>query len=113
MLSSMYENKLHDKGFIFIGDSSIVCEGDMIEVTVGKSDVLLARVDGVVYAVDGICSHAYAKLVEGELDDYCVTCPLHFACFDIRDGEVLEGPADKSLPIFKVVEKDQQIWLKL
>ncbi|QQK78182.1 non-heme iron oxygenase ferredoxin subunit [Salicibibacter cibarius] len=99
-------------GYTFVASSDSIADGDMIEVTVGKETVVVARLYGSVYAVDGICTHAYAELIDGELEDHCLYCPLHFASFDIRDGSVTEGPADKPLPVYDVLEQDGFIWIK-
>ncbi|MFD1360914.1 Rieske (2Fe-2S) protein [Lentibacillus salinarum] len=104
---------LGDSKYTFVASSDSVNEGEMIEVSVGKETLVVARVNGSLFAVDGICTHAYSELVDGELEDHCLYCPLHFACFDIRDGSVLEGPADESLPVYNVVEQDGSIWIKI
>ncbi|WP_017549896.1 Rieske (2Fe-2S) protein [Salinicoccus carnicancri] len=99
--------------YTFVAASASLEDEDMIEVLVGKETLLIARTNGNVHAVDGICSHAYAELVDGELEDHCLYCPLHFAAFDIRDGSVLEGPADTPLSVYEVFEQDGSIWVKV
>ncbi|SFP02990.1 Rieske (2Fe-2S) protein [Salibacterium halotolerans] len=113
MIRQERDASLQDSGYIFIASSDSIGEGEMMEVSVGKETVLVARVDGSVYAVDGICSHAYSELVDGELEDNCLYCPLHFACFDIRNGDVLEGPADEPLSVYTVTEQKSSIWIKI
>ncbi|CEI83060.1 ferredoxin [Oceanobacillus oncorhynchi subsp. incaldanensis] len=103
---------LEENKYTFAAASDSVKEGEMIDIFLGKETVVLARVDGSVYAVDGICSHAYSEMVDGELEDHCLYCPLHFACFDIRDGSVLEGPAVTPLSVYDVMEQDGSIWIK-
>lgn len=97
--------------YSFAVSSDSVKEGEMVEVNLGKKTLVIGRVDGSVYAVDGICSHAYSELADGELEDHCLYCPLHFACFDIRDGSVLEGPADRPLSVYDIIEQDDSIWI--
>lgn len=94
-------------------DSSELIEGEPVELVIDGNIIIVARVEGKVYAVDGICTHAYAELIDGGLDDHCLVCPLHFACFDIRDGSVLEGPTDVPLKTYNVVEKDGKVWIEL
>ena len=86
-------------------------EDDLIECEAGEKIFVVGRVEGSVYAVDGICSHEHAELVDGELDGNCLTFPLHFACFDIRDGSVLEGPAEDPLETYEVIEMDGSVWI--
>ena len=70
-----------------------VPEGKMIEVTLaGKSLVLCHSKDGW-FALDNVCTHAYAKMHEGRLRGVRLICPLHGASFDCRTGTVLGAPA--------------------
>ncbi|MGH3629335.1 MAG: Rieske 2Fe-2S domain-containing protein [Sciscionella sp.] len=55
--------------------------------------VLLYRSDGDLRAVDDVCSHAGGVLSRGEVSGSTVTCPLHGARFDLRDGQIVRGPA--------------------
>jgi 3-phenylpropionate/trans-cinnamate dioxygenase ferredoxin component len=101
------------KKYVNVMASVDLQEDDPVETVVDGNIIVLARVDGKVYAVDGICSHAYAELVEGGLDGHCIHCPLHFASFDIRDGSVIEGPTDIPLKTYKVKEEDGSIWIEI
>lgn len=63
----------------------------MIERSHEGRSVLLARIEGKVYAMDNICNHMGACLHEGEIGregKYLVTCPWHEAHFDVRTGKV-------------------------
>ncbi|MCM3519824.1 Rieske 2Fe-2S domain-containing protein [Staphylococcus xylosus] len=113
MNNEMDELLLEKQGFKYAISSSSVEEENMVEVAIGKETIVIARINGIVHATEGICTHAYAELVDGELDEHCLYCPLHFASFDIRDGSVLEGPAEVPLPIYEAVETDGQIWVKI
>jgi len=81
--------------------------GRLKRVEVGGRLLLLAHVAGDVFAVDDDCTHISGPLDQGELCAYTLTCPLHLARFDIRDGRVLRGPARDPLPTYAVrVEGD-------
>ena len=54
---------------------------------VGSEEILLVNLDGELHACDDICSHAYANLSEGDLEDGEVVCPLHGAVFDVASRE--------------------------
>jgi nitrite reductase/ring-hydroxylating ferredoxin subunit len=71
--------------------------GAMHAVTVGTRDILLCHTKEGVFALDNICSHAYARLHEGRLRGVRLICPLHGASFDVRDGRVLAPPATQPL----------------
>ncbi len=45
------------------------------------------------FAVSRRCRHQLADLSEGALDaDGCLVCPWHQARYDVRTGEMTEGP---------------------
>lgn len=100
-----------NNSYIYVCSSSELEDDNLIECESETKTIVVGRVEGKVYAVDGICSHEHAELVDGELDEACLTCPLHFACFDIRDGSVLEGPAEEPLQIYEVIETDGSVWV--
>jgi 3-phenylpropionate/trans-cinnamate dioxygenase ferredoxin subunit len=70
-------------------------------VLAGESVLLVHSKDGL-FAVNNICSHAYAKLDEGRLRGHRLICPLHGASFDVRDGTVLGAPATQPLRSYPV-----------
>jgi NADPH-dependent 2,4-dienoyl-CoA reductase/sulfur reductase-like enzyme/nitrite reductase/ring-hydroxylating ferredoxin subunit len=83
--------------------------GEMRQVQVGETDVLLARVDGRYYAVHGHCTHYGAPLANGALSDGIVVCPWHHACFHLPTGDQVEPPGIDSLPRFDVREDDGDV----
>lgn len=76
--------------------------GRLYGVRVGEVPVLLVRLNGVVYAIGRICTHEYADLADGELEDGCVVCPLHGSRFDIATGQALTLPAVLPEPVYEV-----------
>jgi nitrite reductase/ring-hydroxylating ferredoxin subunit len=76
--------------------------GSMRAVTVGGRELVLCHTKDGVFALDNICSHAYARLCEGRLRGTRLICPLHGASFDVRDGRVLGAPAVQGLAVFAV-----------
>jgi nitrite reductase/ring-hydroxylating ferredoxin subunit len=71
--------------------------GSMRAVMVGNREILLCHTKQGVFALDNVCSHAYARLHEGRLRGVRLICPLHGASFDVRDGHVLAPPATQPL----------------
>ena len=72
--------------FVKIASLSDIPPGDMVSVRVGSEEVLLVNLDGQLHACDDICTHAYANLSEGDLEEGEVVCPLHGAVFDVASG---------------------------
>jgi nitrite reductase/ring-hydroxylating ferredoxin subunit len=59
---------------------------------IGEREIVLCHTRDGVFAVDNMCTHALARLSEGFLKGTRLTCPLHGASFDVRDGRALGGP---------------------
>lgn len=88
-----------------------IAPGELLRVEVGVHLVCLANVDGAIYAVDDDCTHTGGPLDEGELECHVLTCPIHLARFDVRDGQVLRGPAREPLRTYTVKVDDGRIFV--
>jgi NADPH-dependent 2,4-dienoyl-CoA reductase/sulfur reductase-like enzyme/nitrite reductase/ring-hydroxylating ferredoxin subunit len=85
-------------------------DGQMKQVSVEGTDVLLTRVGGQHHAVGAYCTHYGAPLATGVLSGARVVCPWHHACFSVVSGDQEEPPGLDALPCFEVrVEGDQVI----
>jgi len=73
-----------------IGTSGDLVEGNMKEVVLQGHRMLLARIEDGYYAADNRCPHMGARLSEGKLEGFVVTCPRHGSQFDLRDGHVIQ-----------------------
>jgi nitrite reductase/ring-hydroxylating ferredoxin subunit len=72
--------------------------GRMRSCKVGERDIVLCHTRDGLFALDNLCTHALARLTEGFFKGTRITCPLHGASFDVRDGRVLGGPAVFPVP---------------
>ena len=70
--------------------------------TVAEREIVVCRTKQGIYALDNICTHAFARLCEGRLRGTRLICPLHGASFDVRDGRVLGAPATRALEVHAV-----------
>ena len=98
-------------GFVKVADVGELAPGDMKVVEVGPDQVLLVNVDGTIYALDDICSHAYASLSEGDLAGEEIECPLHGSAFNVVTGEAQTPPADENIRTFEVRIDGQDVLL--
>jgi 3-phenylpropionate/trans-cinnamate dioxygenase ferredoxin subunit len=73
----------------------------MLAIDFGARSILLCHTKEGWYAVDNICTHAYARLNEGRLRGTRLVCPLHGASFDCRTGNVLAAPATERLNSYR------------
>jgi 3-phenylpropionate/trans-cinnamate dioxygenase ferredoxin subunit len=82
-------------------------EGSFRVVAVDGHEILLARLNNDIYAVDAVCTHESGPLGEGYLEGDAIVCPIHFTMFSLRTGQILEGPATRPLQTYPVhIEAD-------
>ncbi len=96
-----------------IGGSSEFVEGRLKNVTAGGRPLVVARVEGELYAMDGKCSHMGFDLGKGRLDGHMVTCKLHGAQFDIRTGERVKNLSAHDMTVYSVVEEGGRAFVDL
>jgi nitrite reductase/ring-hydroxylating ferredoxin subunit len=75
-----------------------VPEGSMKHVEEGDIEILLANVNGKIYAVSDRCGHMNARLSMGRLQGTTVICPLHASQFDVTTGKNIKEPVLTSIP---------------
>ena len=101
--------------WIRVCDSKSLKDGEMLDFDHGGSKILLAKSGGNVYATDRICTHAYADLSTGILneEENTVTCPLHLSSFKLDSGIPQNLPAEQPLKTYKVKIQENAIYIKL
>ena len=88
-------------------------DGDIQRVEVDDAAILLYRDQGQIYAINAVCNHAGGPLDEGKFfKQHCIECPWHQSVFDLRDGQVVHGPATMNQPRYEVVVRDGQIEIR-
>jgi nitrite reductase/ring-hydroxylating ferredoxin subunit len=97
------------QGFVKAARVADLAPGEKKSVRIGDRRMLLVNVGGGYYAVDDLCTHAYAVLSKGQLYGDEIVCPLHGSSFNIRTGAVLTPPASKSLTLYEVRLKGNDI----
>ena len=89
--------------------------GDLLDFDYGDKKILLARAGGIVFATDRICTHAYADLSTGIMneEEKTITCPLHLSVFKLDTGVPQNLPAEESIKTYKVKIQDEAIYIQL
>jgi len=85
-----------------VASAADIPEGRMQAFEVGGRDVVVCNSREGWFALDNVCTHAYARMHEGRLRGCRLICPLHGASFDVRDGSVLGAPATAPLATYPV-----------
>ena len=88
--------------FVRVASVDEVPPGEMKIVEVDGEDVVLANVDGRIYAIGGTCTHRGGPLGEGTMTDDTVECPFHGGQFNVRTGEVVGPPPTEPVQTYAV-----------
>ncbi|MBI2912989.1 MAG: non-heme iron oxygenase ferredoxin subunit [Chloroflexi bacterium] len=88
--------------FVRVASVDEVPPGEMKIVEVDGEDVVLANVDGQIYAIGGTCTHRGGPLGEGVLEGDVVECPFHAGQFNVRTGEVVGPPPSEPVKTYAV-----------
>jgi len=87
--------------------------GTMQMVRIGGNSVLLVNIEDKFYALGDFCTHSKCYLHNGKLRGKIITCPCHFAQFDVTTGAVLAPPAKEPLPTYPVKVEDDGIYVQI
>jgi len=79
---------------------------------VGDRDVLLVRADREIFAIDAQCTHYHGPLADGLVVGETIRCPLHHACFNLRNGEAVHAPAIAPLTAWRVEQTEGRIFVR-
>jgi nitrite reductase/ring-hydroxylating ferredoxin subunit len=85
-----------------VAKTTDIDEGEATQVLVGRREIAIYNLDGNFFATDDICTHAYASLADGYIEDDVIECPLHGGSFEIRTGKAASAPCTEDLKTYPV-----------
>lgn len=87
--------------------------GELRAVSTDRGPLVLANVDGDIYALEDRCSHQDYPLSAGDLEYDELECPFHGARFDVRNGRAVQLPAVTPVRTFPVEMRDGHVYVRL
>jgi len=94
-------------------DANNVGRGELYGFDYDDKKILLANLDGKIYATDRICTHAEADLSTGILSEEGVRCPLHLSVFNLENGKPQNPPAEESLKTYNVKIDKNEVYVEI
>ncbi|MBI5378214.1 MAG: non-heme iron oxygenase ferredoxin subunit [Thaumarchaeota archaeon] len=88
-------------------------KGELFGFDYVNKKILLANLNGKIYATDRICTHAEADLSNGILSEEGITCPLHLSVFNLETGMPQNPPAEKPLRTYNVKIEQNEIYIEV
>lgn len=105
---------MDEAGWMRVAGTSEVAEGQVLGVRAGGRDLAVYHLPGGEFrCTDNICSHEFALLSDGWLEDGCIECPLHAGRFDIRTGKGQGAPIDKDIEVFEVRAEGDDLLIRM
>ncbi len=92
-----------------VAESRALAAGQMMRVELNGHRILIANIEGELYAVDDTCTHEDISLYLGCLEGHHIRCSLHGSRFDLRTGQAMEEPADEPLSTWPIRVQGDQI----
>ncbi len=87
--------------------------GQMKQISIGDSQILLTKINDKFYATGAFCSHYGAPLEQGILSGEKIICPWHNACFNLISGQQENPPGLNSLSSFPTHIEGDQVYVQL
>jgi 3-phenylpropionate/trans-cinnamate dioxygenase ferredoxin subunit len=87
--------------------------GHLKGVMAGLQPIVLANVDGDLYALEDQCSHEELPLSDGELDGSDLMCIHHGAHFDACTGKNRGLPAVRPVKSYPVEVRDDGVYVEV
>jgi 3-phenylpropionate/trans-cinnamate dioxygenase ferredoxin subunit len=99
--------------WIKVCDVKSLKNGDLLDFDIKDKKILISKLRDKVYATDRICTHAYADLSTGFMneDEKTLTCPLHMSVFKLEDGIPQNLPAEEPLKTYKIKIQDNYVYI--
>ena len=82
-------------------------------VEVNGTPLGLYRLGDGCFALNDVCTHAYALLSTGFVEDDTIECPLHQARFEIRTGKSLDEIAPEDVKTYPVKVEAGDVFVQL
>jgi naphthalene 1,2-dioxygenase system ferredoxin subunit len=92
---------------------TLFAEKPCASVLIAGERVAVFNVNDEVFAIDEFCTHGLVSLTDGFLEGHEIECPLHAGVFDLRNGQVISGPATKATRCHATQVEAGKLYVKL
>lgn len=86
-------------------------EGQLMLANIDNERVAVGRCSDGMFAFEDHCTHRGGPLADGALVGCTVQCPWHGSQFDVRNGRVVSGPAEKKIKIYDVQIRAGEVYV--
>jgi nitrite reductase/ring-hydroxylating ferredoxin subunit len=111
-MTQTFKNSTSTDRYIFAAKLADVKEKESLLVYLEQQAIALFYSDERVYALDNRCPHMGFPLQGSTCKDGIVTCPWHYARFDLQSGGTFDSWAD-DVRAFPVEIRSGEIWIDI
>jgi len=88
-------------------------DGQLLSFDYDDKKIMVAKMQGKIFATDRTCTHEEADLSTGILTEQGVTCPLHLSVFNLENGNPENLPAETPLESFYIKTNEYEIYVEV
>ena len=88
-------------------------DDEAIGVVLQEKPVALVRSGGKLHALHNVCTHQFALLSDGYVEDGCIVCPLHQGMFALQTGAPTAPPVTEPVRIYAVKTEGGKVYVDL
>jgi 3-phenylpropionate/trans-cinnamate dioxygenase ferredoxin subunit len=88
-------------------------EDEVLGLKLDGRDVAVCRTADGFHAFDNVCTHQFALLSDGYIEDGCIECPLHQGRFDVATGKPMGAPVTTPIRVYPVKVEDGRVYVDL
>ena len=100
-------------GWHSAAEADAIGDDRALNVRVGEVPIAIVRAGGTLHAVHNVCTHEYALLSDGYVEDGCIECPLHQGRFQLATGEALCAPVTDPIKVYPVKVEGGKVLVEL
>jgi 3-phenylpropionate/trans-cinnamate dioxygenase ferredoxin subunit len=100
-------------GWHTVADADAIGDDEALGVKVGEVPIAIVRAGGALHAVHDICTHQYAHLSDGYVEDGCIECPLHQGRFELVTGRATCAPVSEPIRVYPVKVEGGKVMVEL
>jgi len=90
-----------------------VVEGSVKTFKINDRAIAVARYEGIIYAIDDLCTHDGGDLSEGDVVKGDIQCPRHGARFSLKTGKATRMPAVEDITTYEVKIENGEVYIEM
>lgn len=108
-----HDGSANPSDWVRVAETGAIEVGALRGFEVGKERIVVANVDGVLYALEDQCSHAEYPLSDGDLEGTELECMFHGARFDVCTGRATALPAVRPVRTFEIEARAEGVFVQI